>query len=58
MGVGRDLMHVAMAILGLALAGLLISRSSDTSTVVSSVTGGFGDLIRTATAANASARVR
>ena len=54
MSVARNITEVAIAIIGLSLAGLLITNSGKTAEVIGAATGGFGDLLRAATAQNAS----
>jgi hypothetical protein len=54
MSVSRDVTEIALALVGLSLAGLLISRSGDTATVVKSVSSGYGNLLAVATAQNSS----
>ena len=48
-GIGRGMLEIAFGLMSIALIALLLSRSKDTSTVVSSVAGNFNTLLRTVT---------
>lgn len=50
MNFAQPLLEVAGLIVSLALVGLILSRSTETATVVSSTASSFGSLIRAATA--------
>jgi hypothetical protein len=51
-GLGRGMLEIAGALIGISLIALLISRSSDTSKVIGSATSGFNALLRTVTLQN------
>lgn len=44
----RDLTSVGMAIIGVAILAVIVSRSNDTVGVINSATSGFGDVLRVA----------
>lgn len=46
-GIGKGMLEIAFGLMSIALIGLLLSRSNDTATVVSSVGGTFDSLLRT-----------
>lgn len=48
-GIGRGMLEIAMGLMSIALLALLISRSGDTSKVISSVATNFDQLLRTVT---------
>lgn len=50
MDFARPVLEIASLIISLALVGLVLSRATETSTVIESATGGFADLIAAATA--------
>lgn len=46
---GRDVIEIASLIIGLALVGLIITRSGNTAQVIGAASRGFGDLLSVAT---------
>lgn len=50
--VSRDIMEIASLIVGLAVLGLLITRSGNTAQVIGAASQGFGGLISVATFQN------
>lgn len=51
-GLGKGILEVAMALLGIALIALLVGNASKTTQVVSSATSGFNELLKTVTLQN------
>lgn len=49
MGIGRDLTEIAAMFIGVALVALLISRSSDTTAIITAGGNTFNGLLRTVT---------
>lgn len=52
MGIGKDLVEIASLFVSVALVALLISRSSDTATVIQAGGNTFNGLLRTVTLQN------
>lgn len=48
-GIGRGMLEIAFGLMSIALIALLLSRSNDTSKVVTAVAGNFDNLLRTVT---------
>ena len=46
-GIGRGIMEIAMALLGIALIALLLNRSSDAAKLVKTGSDAFGGLLNT-----------
>lgn len=44
-GIGKGMLDIAFGLMSISLIALLLNRSSDTATVVSSVSKNFGDLL-------------
>ena len=51
-GIGKGVLEIATALMSIALIALIINKAGDVSKVVSSVTTGFGDLLRIVTLQN------
>ena len=48
-GIGRGMLEIAFGLMSISLIALLLNRSQDTATVVSSVATNFNTLLRTVT---------
>jgi hypothetical protein len=51
-GIGAGVDKIIAGILGITVIGLILSRSSDTGSVISAASTGFGNLIKIATFRN------